>query len=103
MALLTFSDKLGDEEIKILPSLLGKICNSMIMVVYHSMNHAILHMETQSYMLLGDMIVKERGLKIQNMIVTHLEGTCHNLSGFSIIHLWYSIHSFLVFKVIYSA
>ena len=102
MALLTFSDKLGDEEIKILPSLLGKVSNS-IMVVYHSMNRAILHMETQSYMLLGDRIVKERGLKIQNMIVTHLEGTCHNLSGFSIIHLWYSIHSFLVFIVIYSA
>ena len=80
MALLTFSDKLGNEEIKILPLLLGKVCNSTgIMVVYHSMNHVILHMETKSYMLLGGMIVKECGLGIQNMIVTHLEGTCHNL------------------------
>ena len=72
IALLTFKDKLEDEQVKKLPSLLKSVCDVQ-MVLYHSSHFAILQMEVKSYTLLGDKILEENGYNIQNMIITHLE------------------------------
>ena len=71
--LLTFRDKLGDEQAKKLPSVLNDVCKD-VMVLYCSSNLAIVQMDTTSYTLLGDKILAGNGYEIQNMIITHLEG-----------------------------
>ena len=72
VALLTFKDKLEEEQLKRLPSLLKSVCDVQ-MVLYHSSHFVVLQMETKSYALLGDKILEGNGCNIQNMIITHLE------------------------------
>lgn len=75
MALLQFKHELSDGQVKKLPSLLRDLCNNVV-VMYHSSNFVLLLMEAKSYTLLGEKIVEETGLNIQDMVMTHLEGIC---------------------------
>ena len=73
LALLRFKHALSDEQAKKLPSVVRDLCNNAV-VMYHSSNLALLHMEAKSYTSLGEKIVEKNGLNIQDMIITHLEG-----------------------------
>ena len=73
MALLRFKHELSDDQVKKLPSVLRNLSNNVV-VMYHSSNLVLLHMEVKGYTLLGDKIVDETGLNIEDMVITHLEG-----------------------------
>lgn len=74
-ALLTFKTTLQEDQVKKLPSFLKDACDGAVFhVLYNYMNMAIIMMEAKSYTFIGDKIVEGNGFKIQNMLVTSLEG-----------------------------